>query len=136
MLVLEGLLPFFSPQAWRQVFERATRMSDGQIRFIGLSSMLAGVLLLSCGAETRRLQAGCRVRAGRMPFSTPVRFSCSLLGSCPSTSPMSCPPRPLASNSFDAACSTGRAAAVSNWSSRRCWSTWSRCCRAPVASWT
>jgi uncharacterized protein YjeT (DUF2065 family) len=46
MLVLEGLLPFFSPQAWRQVFERATRMSDGQIRFIGLCSMLAGLLLL------------------------------------------------------------------------------------------
>jgi len=46
MLVLEGLLPFFSPRAWRQVFERAVRMSDGQIRFIGLSSMLIGVLLL------------------------------------------------------------------------------------------
>ncbi|MFT3821066.1 MAG: DUF2065 domain-containing protein [Rubrivivax sp.] len=46
MLVLEGLLPFFSPRAWRQVFERATRLSDGQIRFIGLSSMLLGVLLL------------------------------------------------------------------------------------------
>jgi hypothetical protein len=46
MLVLEGLLPFFSPKAWRQVFERATRMSDGQIRFVGLTSMLIGVLLL------------------------------------------------------------------------------------------
>jgi hypothetical protein len=46
MLVLEGLLPFFSPQAWRQVFERATRLSDGQIRFIGLTSMVIGVLLL------------------------------------------------------------------------------------------
>lgn len=46
MLVLEGLLPFFSPRAWRQVFERATRMSDGQIRFVGLCSMLAGLLLL------------------------------------------------------------------------------------------
>lgn len=46
MLVLEGLLPFLSPSAWRQVFERAIRMSDGQIRFIGLSSMLAGLLLL------------------------------------------------------------------------------------------
>ena len=46
MLVLEGLLPFFSPQAWRQVFERATRLSDGQIRFLGLSSMLVGLLLL------------------------------------------------------------------------------------------
>jgi uncharacterized protein len=46
MLVLEGLLPFLSPSVWRQVFERATRMSDGQIRFVGLSSMLAGMLLL------------------------------------------------------------------------------------------
>lgn len=46
MLVIEGLLPFFSPLAWRRVFERATRMSDGQIRFIGLSSMIAGLVML------------------------------------------------------------------------------------------
>jgi uncharacterized protein len=46
MLVIEGLLPFLSPKAWRDVFERAMQMSDGQIRFIGLSSMLVGLLLL------------------------------------------------------------------------------------------
>jgi hypothetical protein len=46
MLVFEGLLPFLSPGAWRRMFERALRMSDGQIRFIGLSSMLVGVLML------------------------------------------------------------------------------------------
>ena len=46
MLVFEGLLPFLSPKAWRQVFERALKMSDGQIRFIGMSSMLLGLLLL------------------------------------------------------------------------------------------
>ena len=46
MLVLEGLLPFLSPAAWRRMFEQATRMSDGQIRFIGLSSMLIGLLAL------------------------------------------------------------------------------------------
>jgi len=46
MLVIEGLLPFISPQKWRGVFERATQMSDGQIRFIGLSSMLAGLVML------------------------------------------------------------------------------------------
>lgn len=46
MLVLEGLLPFLSPGAWRSVFEKATRMSDGQIRFVGLSSMLVGLVLL------------------------------------------------------------------------------------------
>jgi len=46
MLVLEGLLPFLSPTAWRSVFERALKLSDGQIRFMGLSSMLVGLLLL------------------------------------------------------------------------------------------
>ena len=46
MLVIEGLLPFLSPSTWRQVFERAVQMSDGQIRFIGLSSMLAGLVML------------------------------------------------------------------------------------------
>ena len=47
MLVFEGLLPVLSPTMWRQVFERALRMSDGQIRFLGLSSMLVGMLLLA-----------------------------------------------------------------------------------------
>jgi len=47
MLVFEGLLPFLSPTLWRQVFERAVRMTDGQIRFLGMSSMLAGMLLLA-----------------------------------------------------------------------------------------
>lgn len=46
MLVFEGLLPFLSPTAWRRMFERALKLSDGQIRFIGLSSMLVGLLLL------------------------------------------------------------------------------------------
>lgn len=46
MLVIEGLLPFFSPGGWRRVFEQATKMSDGQIRFLGLSSMLVGLVLL------------------------------------------------------------------------------------------
>ena len=47
MLVFEGLLPFLSPGTWRQVFERALRMSDGQLRFLGLSSMLLGLLVLA-----------------------------------------------------------------------------------------
>ena len=46
MLVIEGLLPFFSPTSWRRVFEKATQLSDGQIRFLGLSSMLAGLVML------------------------------------------------------------------------------------------
>ena len=47
MLVIEGLLPFLSPGTWRAAFERATRMSDGQIRFFGLSSMVVGLLMLA-----------------------------------------------------------------------------------------
>ena len=47
MLVIEGLLPFLSPAAWRAAFERAMRMSDGQIRFFGLTSIVIGLLLLA-----------------------------------------------------------------------------------------
>ena len=46
LLVIEGVLPFLVPALWRETFRRLTEMSDGQIRFIGLTSMLAGVLLL------------------------------------------------------------------------------------------
>jgi uncharacterized protein len=46
MLVIEGVLPFLVPALWRDTFRRLTEMSDGQIRFIGLTSMLAGLLLL------------------------------------------------------------------------------------------
>jgi uncharacterized protein len=46
MLVAEGLLPFLSPLSWRRVFEKAMQMSDGQIRFLGLTSMLAGLAML------------------------------------------------------------------------------------------
>jgi uncharacterized protein YjeT (DUF2065 family) len=46
MLVLEGILPFLMPGIWRDTFRRLTEMTDGQIRFVGLSSMLVGVLLL------------------------------------------------------------------------------------------
>jgi hypothetical protein len=46
MLVVEGLLPFLSPDTWRQAFIRATEMTDGQIRFFGLTGIVIGLLLL------------------------------------------------------------------------------------------
>ena len=46
MLILEGVLPFLAPTLWRETFRKITQMSDGQIRFVGLSSMLVGLLLL------------------------------------------------------------------------------------------
>ena len=46
MLILEGVLPFLAPNLWRDTFRKITQMSDGQIRFVGLSSMIVGLLLL------------------------------------------------------------------------------------------
>lgn len=46
VLIIEGLLPFASPGAWRKAFERVLQLSDGQLRFMGLCSLLAGLLLL------------------------------------------------------------------------------------------
>jgi hypothetical protein len=46
LLIIEGLLPFLSPKQWRAVFERALQLSDGQIRFIGLMSLLSGLAML------------------------------------------------------------------------------------------
>jgi len=46
MLVIEGLLPFINPAAWRRMFEQALRMNDGQVRFLAMSSMVVGIVLL------------------------------------------------------------------------------------------
>ena len=46
MLVIEGLFPFLAPNAWRETFRRLMQLTDGQIRFFGLTSMLAGLILL------------------------------------------------------------------------------------------
>ena len=46
MLVIEGILPFLAPGIWREAFRRLTELSDGQIRFFGLTSMMVGLLLL------------------------------------------------------------------------------------------
>ena len=47
MLIFEGLMPFVSPRGWRSMFERAMAMTDGQIRFIGLASIVIGLVLLA-----------------------------------------------------------------------------------------
>jgi uncharacterized protein len=46
VLILEGVLPFLAPSLWRDVFRRIIQLSDGQIRFFGLSSMILGLLVL------------------------------------------------------------------------------------------
>lgn len=46
MLVIEGLMPFIAPKVWRESFRRVTELADGQIRFLGLTSLLVGLGLL------------------------------------------------------------------------------------------
>ncbi len=46
VLVLEGLLPLAAPRLWRDTFRRMTELSDGQLRFIGLTSLLIGTAVL------------------------------------------------------------------------------------------
>ncbi|MDF1485440.1 DUF2065 domain-containing protein [Ramlibacter sp. H39-3-26] len=47
VLVIEGSLPFLSPAAWRRVFLQILQLRDGQIRFVGLLSIVFGLLLLA-----------------------------------------------------------------------------------------
>lgn len=45
LLIMEGLLPFLNPRAWRELFSKLLALSDGQLRFIGLASLTGGILL-------------------------------------------------------------------------------------------
>ncbi len=46
MFVFEGILPFVAPRIWRDTFRKAIELTDGQLRFFGLASMVAGLVLL------------------------------------------------------------------------------------------
>jgi uncharacterized protein YjeT (DUF2065 family) len=46
VLVIEGLFPFLSPSGWRKMFQQILQLSDGQVRFFGLFSMLVGAALV------------------------------------------------------------------------------------------
>ena len=43
VLVIEGLFPLISPGGWRRMFNQILGLSDGQIRFFGLCSIVAGL---------------------------------------------------------------------------------------------
>ncbi|WP_435626327.1 DUF2065 domain-containing protein [Candidatus Ferrigenium straubiae] len=46
MLVIEGLLPFTFPDLWRETFRKMIALTNGQLRFAGIVSMLSGLMLL------------------------------------------------------------------------------------------
>ena len=51
VLVIEGLFPFASPVGWRRMFTQLLQLSDGQIRFFGLFSILSGLLVIWLAAS-------------------------------------------------------------------------------------
>ena len=46
VFIIEGMLPFISPDRWRKLLTMADQMDDRVIRNVGLGSMLFGVLVL------------------------------------------------------------------------------------------
>ena len=43
VLVVEGLLPMLAPRVWRESFAKLVALTDGQLRFVGLASILMGL---------------------------------------------------------------------------------------------
>jgi hypothetical protein len=46
VLVIEGMLPFLKPEAWRRTMGRIIDRPNNTLRIMGLMSMLIGVALL------------------------------------------------------------------------------------------
>jgi len=46
VLIIEGMLPFISPGGYRRMVAEVSRLSDNQIRNIGLVVMVVGVVTL------------------------------------------------------------------------------------------
>ncbi len=47
VMVIEGIMPFISPQGLRRAYAQLTQLDDRTLRIIGLASMIAGVVLLA-----------------------------------------------------------------------------------------
>ena len=46
VFIIEGMLPFISPNRWRTMLVLVEQMDDRVIRNVGLGSMLFGVVIL------------------------------------------------------------------------------------------
>ena len=49
MLVIEGIVPFLFPTLWRDTFRKLLLLTDAQLRFVGITAMLSGLVLLYLG---------------------------------------------------------------------------------------
>jgi uncharacterized protein len=45
-LIIEGLLPFAMPQAWRRGLTSLAQLTDGQLRGFGLGVVIVGLAVL------------------------------------------------------------------------------------------
>lgn len=46
VFIIEGIMPFINPDGLRKMFAMALQMDDKTLRFVGLSSMILGLVLL------------------------------------------------------------------------------------------
>jgi len=46
VFVFEGLMPFINPEGMRKIYLLAAKMDNQTLRFMGITSMLVGVVLL------------------------------------------------------------------------------------------
>lgn len=46
VMIVEGALPFAAPRLWRDAFRKLIELSDGQLRFLGLIALIAGLVML------------------------------------------------------------------------------------------
>lgn len=46
LLVIEGIMPFINPNAWRKALEATSKLNNKTVRLIGFLSMMSGVILL------------------------------------------------------------------------------------------
>jgi len=44
VLVIEGLMPFLAPKMWRDTMTKVAQFNDGQLRMVGLLSIVVGLV--------------------------------------------------------------------------------------------
>lgn len=46
MLIIEGIMPFLFPDLWRETLRKLALFPERQVRFLGITAMLSGLILL------------------------------------------------------------------------------------------
>jgi uncharacterized protein len=46
MLVFEGILPLIAPKLWRESMRQLVELRDGQLRFLAVAILAAGLIIL------------------------------------------------------------------------------------------